>query len=114
MGTRKQLAAGIKIDGLTKLAATRGKTGITVLEYMVQNLLSTKPEIFEITNELPTLNSATSLNSLSMENDMKYLRRGLSNIQSQIAKKQYNRAAQWLFEDPLRTQPEQLFAKISK
>merc|ERR1711871_1065061 len=116
---------------------------------MVQNLLSTKPEIFEITNELPTLNSATSLNSLSMENDMKYLRRGLSNIRIQIAedekeketyfvesmgnfysiasdkfkvidkevesaKKQYKKAAQWLFEDPLKTQPEQLFSKISK
>ena len=147
--TRKQLAAGIKIDGLTKLAATRGKTGITVLEYMVQNLLSTKPEIFEIINELPTLNSATSLNSLSMESDMNYLRRGLSNIRIQIAedekeketyfvesmgnfysiasdkfkvidkevesaKKQYKKAAQWLFEDPLKTQPEQLFSKISK
>ena len=97
--TRKQLAAGIKIDGLTKLASTKGKTGVTVLEYMVQNLLSSKPEILEVGQELLHLKSASLTNYASIEVDVRMLTRGLDNIKSQMAIDK--KTAETVFKDKL-------------
>eukprot|EP00942_MAST-04A_sp_MAST-4A-sp1_P013601 g13601.t1 len=97
--TRKQLAAGIKIDGLTKLASTKGKTGVTVLEYMVQNLLSSKSEILEVGQELLHLKSASLTNYASIEVDVRMLTRGLDNIKSQMAIDK--KTAETVFEDKL-------------
>eukprot|EP00943_MAST-04B_sp_MAST-4B-sp1_P002066 g2066.t1 len=82
--TRKQLAAGIRIDGLMKLATTKGKTGVTVLEYMVKHLQSSKPEILEVGQELQHLKAATVPNYSALTTDMKTMQRGLENIQNQM------------------------------
>ena len=145
--TRKQLAAGIRLDSLMKLAATKGKTGVTVLEYMVQHLLSSKAELLELGQELKHLKAATFPNYSNILVDMKMLQRGLDDIQKQILiekqegetifeseygnfcrnanskiqsaniifkemKEQYAKAAQWLFEDPKKVEPANLFSKI--
>ena len=65
-----------------KLAATKGKTGVTVLEYKVQHLLSSKVET-EL-DLLKHLKAATFPNYSNILVDMRMLQRGLDDIQKQI------------------------------
>jgi tetratricopeptide (TPR) repeat protein len=82
--TRKQLAAGIKIDSLTKLATTKGKTGITVLEYMVENLLKRNPDILLLSEDFSHLKSAAAVNFGVLINDVNKLRTGLNLLAKQL------------------------------
>jgi tetratricopeptide (TPR) repeat protein len=83
--TRQQLAAGIKVDSLTKLATTKGKTGVTVLEYMVENLVKRNPDILELSHEFDHLKSASVVNYGTLVNDMKRLQRGFDSLTEQLS-----------------------------
>ena len=83
--TRKQLAAGIKIDSLTKLATTKGKTGVTVLEYMVENLLKRSPNILDLSQDFTHLKAASTINYGTMQNDIRKLHGGVNLLSRHLS-----------------------------
>ena len=82
--TAKQNAAGVKLEGLMKLAQTKSNSGITVLDYIVMNLGRNTPELLQIAEDLPHLKAASGINIDTLKADVAKMNKGMQQIKSQF------------------------------
>jgi len=84
--TKKGSAAGIKLKDLPKLAATKNNKGVTVLDYIVGNLLKARPELLKFGDDMKTVAPAQKVNVDVLRVDHKKLSQGLERIEREIEK----------------------------
>ena len=82
-GTAK-VGAGVRLGSLVKLAQTKSNQNVTLLDYLVANLLDKQPQVLEVAQDFPTLADAARVSLVTLNQDMAKARAGLATVQQAL------------------------------